>query len=145
MEKFDNILDQQLCFEVYKAASNFQRLYTEILKPYALTFPQYLVLLALYEKQPILAKDISARLGIGIGTLNPILTRMINNDWIEKKQSDTDKRSYHLFLTDKAKSSKASIKKAIEDKITSCDLIDQDTILLMNQMKQLNDKLQHTL
>ena len=54
MEKFAT-LDNQLCFAVYEAASEFNKLYTKALHPFGLTYPQYLVLLALWEKDDVTA------------------------------------------------------------------------------------------
>ena len=56
-------LEQQLCFEVYKASSNFTKMYARVLEPFHLTFPQYLVLLVLWEDDHLVMKDIGARLG----------------------------------------------------------------------------------
>ena len=96
-------LDQQLCFEVYKASSNFAKIYARTLEPFQLTFTQYLVLLTLWDEDHLLAKDIGNRLELGIGTLNPIITRMIDRGWLDKRQSEKDKRSFIISLTEKAK------------------------------------------
>lgn len=131
-------LDQQLCFEVYKASSNFSKLYARTLEPFQLTFTQYLVLLALWEEDYLLTKDIGNRLGLGIGTLNPIVNRMIDSGWLHKIQSDKDKRSFIISLTEKAKREEKPIEKAIMDKIISCNFLDINAQTLMTNLKSLN-------
>ena len=131
-------LEHQLCFEVYKASSNFAKLYAKTLKPYKLTFPQYLVLLALWEKDDLLVKELGERLELGIGTLNPIINRLIERGWVNKRQSEKDKRAFLISLTEKAKTAEQPITEAVFQKITSCNFLGLDPVLLMSQLKELN-------
>lgn len=131
-------LEQQLCFEVYKASSNFSKLYARTLEPFHITFPQYLVLLTLWDQNNLLVKDIGNRLGLGIGTLNPIINRMVENGWINKQQSAKDKRAFVISLTDKALKEEKPIEQAIISKITSCNFLDINTVNLMSNLKELN-------
>lgn len=131
-------LEQQLCFEVYKASSNFTKMYARVLEPFGLTFPQYLVLLVLWEKDHLLMKDIGARLGHGTGTLNPIINRMIEQGRLTKEQSPEDKRAWILSLTEKSKAEHAPISEAIYEKLVSCNFLDVDALQLMKDLKRLN-------
>ena len=131
-------LEQQLCFEVYKASSNFSKLYARTLEPFHLTFPQYLVLLTLWEENNLLVKDIGNRLGLGIGTLNPIINRMIEHGWLNKQQSNKDKRAFIISLTEKAIKEEKPVEQAIITKITSCNYLDINAKTLMDNLKELN-------
>ncbi len=131
-------LEQQLCFEVYKASSNFTKMYSRVLEPFHLTFPQYLVLLVLWEENHMVMKDIGARLGHGTGTLNPIINRMIEQGRLTKKQSPADKRAWIISLTEKAEEEHAPISQAIYDKLVSCNFLDVNALTLMKNLKQLN-------
>ena len=131
-------LEQQLCFEVYKASSNFSKLYARTLEPFHLTFSQYLVLLTLWEQNNLLVKDIGNQLGLGIGTLNPIINRMIANGWLNKEQSEKDKRAFVISLTEKALEQEKPIEQAIISKITSCNYLDINAKTLMTNLKELN-------
>ncbi len=131
-------LEHQLCFEVYKASSNFAKLYAKTLEPYQLTFPQYLVLLALWEKDDLLVKELGERLELGIGTLNPIINRLMERGWVNKRQSEKDKRAFLISLTEKAKRAEQPIAEAVLQKITSCNFLGLDSVLLMSQLKELN-------
>src|SRR5690606_958126 len=117
-------LEQQLCFEVYKASSNFTKMYARVLEPFNLTFPQYLVLLVLWEEDGLLTKDIGERLELGIGTLNPIINRMIDQGRLTKRQSTDDKRAWIISLTEKAENEHAPISQAVYDKLVSCNFLD---------------------
>ena len=131
-------LEHQLCFEVYKASSNFAKLYAKTLEPYQLTFPQYLVLLALWEKDNLLVKELGGRLELGIGTLNPIINRLIERGWVNKRQSEKDKRAFLISLTEKARNAEQPIAEAVLQRITSCNFLGLDSMLLMSQLKELN-------
>ena len=135
---FDRTLDQQLCFEVYRASNSFSKMYGRALKPFQLTFPQYLVLLALWDEDGIFIKNIGERLGMGIGTLNPILTRLEKQDWINKTPSLEDKRSVIVSLTEKGKQSKRDIALSILKEITMCNFTGIEGETLMKQLKILN-------
>lgn len=131
-------LEQQLCFEVYKASSNFTKMYARVLEPFHLTFPQYLVLLVLWEDDHLVMKDIGARLGHGTGTLNPIINRMIDQGRLTKQQSPDDKRAWIISLTEKAINEHGPISQAIYDKLMSCNFLDVNTVTLMKNLKGLN-------
>lgn len=131
-------LEQQLCFEVYKASSNFTKMYAKVLEPFHLTFPQYLVLLVLWEDDHLVMKDIGARLGLGTGTLNPIINRMIDQGRLTKEQSPDDKRAWIISLTEKAINEHAPISQAIYDKLISCNFHDVNAMALMKNLKGLN-------
>jgi DNA-binding MarR family transcriptional regulator len=66
-------LDNQICFAVYSAAHAFNRVYKPLLDRLSLTYPQYLVMLALWERDGVAVKDIGERLYLDSGTLTPLL------------------------------------------------------------------------
>ena len=138
MEKLSK-LEQQLCFEAYKASSNFTKMYARVLEPFELTFTQYLVLLVLWEDDRLMAKEIGERLGLGIGTLKPIISRMAVGGWLSKEQSAEDKRASIISLTEKAKQNHDPIEAAVANKLVSCNFMqDVNAITLMKNLKELN-------
>ena len=112
--------------------------YARTSEPFQLTFTQYLVLLTLWDEDHLLAKDIGDRLELGIGTLNPIITRMIDRGWLDKRQSEKDKRSFIISLTEKAKNEEKLIEKAIIQKIINCNFLELNAETLMSNLKDLN-------
>src|SRR3954453_15823978 len=69
-------LDQQLCFALYSASGLMTKLYRPLLDPLGLTYPQYLVMLALWERAPSTVGDLGEALGLDSATLTPLLKRM---------------------------------------------------------------------
>lgn len=141
---FERPLEDQLCFEVYKAANGFSKLYKRALKPFNLTFPQYLVLLALWEGDEVFVKVISERLGMSIGNLNPILNRLTSLGWAEKKPSIEDKRATVVMLTEKAHKEKKAISLSILHEVVKCNRLEMDGELFLNNLKNLNSEFDRT-
>lgn len=137
---FVRSLEDQLCFEVYRASNGFSRMYGRALKPFELTFPQYLVLLALWDEDHVFIKNISDRIGMSIGTLNPILTRLKTQGWIEKVTSDMDKRAVIVTLTDKSQQSKKAISNSILNEIIQCNMTDINNEGFARGLKSLNNE-----
>lgn len=138
---FDRQLDEQLCFRLYRASNGINKMYGRALKIFQLTFPQYLVLLALWDNDGLPITTIGSRVGMGIGTLNPILKRMTEHDWIEKQQHPTDKRTMLIFLSAKAQTAKQQINQAILKELVSCDFAGMDLPELMAQLANLQNRL----
>lgn len=104
MSQFDNLkLDSQLCFALYTATNSITRLYRSLLDEYELTYPQYLVLLVLWEKDGIAIKEVMKRLKLDSGTLSPIIKRLQNAGLVHKERTAQDERIVRLYLTDKSK------------------------------------------
>jgi len=97
----DNLnLESQLCFRLYNLTKSMNRLYAPVLKALNLTYPQYLVMLALWqEKSAISVKLLGQKLDLDSGTLSPLLQRMERQDLVIKNKSKTDERSVEIHLT----------------------------------------------
>ena len=135
------LLKNQLCFAVYETASEFNKLYSSALQPYGITYPQYLVLLALWEKDGITVKEIGEKLSLGTGTLTPMLTRMEANGWLRKERSKADERKVYIHLQKKALEEKQAITKTVGEEIQSCNIELEEYKQLMQRLNQLSDKL----
>lgn len=138
---FDRHLDDQLCFQIYLAAKNFDQMYKHALKEFGLTFPQYLVLLTLWEEDAVPINYIGSRLHMKMGSLNPMLTRLENSGWINKAISEMDRRVTIVSLNHMALTSKRAIHEAILREVSGCNLWDVDFLLLMNQLLVINHSL----
>ncbi|WP_019637207.1 MarR family winged helix-turn-helix transcriptional regulator [Paenibacillus fonticola] len=134
-------LKKQLCFAVYETASEFNKLYAEVLQPFGLTYPQYLVLLALWEKDSITVKELGEKLDLGTGTLTPMLTRMETNGWLSKRRSQKDERKVFIHLQPKAFEEKPAITLRISEEIRSCQIGLEEYEQLMRQLNDLHKKL----
>ncbi|AND38660.1 MULTISPECIES: MarR family winged helix-turn-helix transcriptional regulator [Cytobacillus] len=134
-------LDKQLCFAVYETAGEFTKLYTSALQPFGLTYPQYLVLLALWEKDGVTAKELGERLNLGTGTLTPMISRMISNGWLRKERSKADERKVYIFLEEKARKEKEVITQNVGEAIQACSIQLEEYEELMELLGKLKFKL----
>ncbi|KJC61810.1 MarR family transcriptional regulator [Bradyrhizobium sp. LTSPM299] len=92
-------LDNQICFAVYSTAHAFNRVYKPLLDRLGLTYPQYLVMLTLWERDGVPLKDIGERLFLDSGTLTPLLKRLEAADLIKRTRSTVDERQVLIALT----------------------------------------------
>lgn len=138
---FERPLEEQLCFEVYKASISFAKMYMRALKKYELTFPQYLVLLALWDREEVRIKEVQERLNVSIGTLNPILNRMETEGWVQKRKDPHDKRASMVSLTKRAVGEKRNISRSIKEELDDCQVEGIDFQNLFLNLKYLNQEL----
>ena len=96
-------LERQLCFAVYSTAHAFNRAYKPLLDKLGLTYPQYLVMLILWEKNGQSVKDIGGRLALDSGTLSPLLKRMAKAGLITRSRDLNDERHVVITLTERGK------------------------------------------
>lgn len=94
-------LDQQICFALYGATHAFTRAYKPLLDPIGLTYPQYLVMMALWEKETSTVKALGEMLGLDSGTLSPLLKRLEHAGLITRKRGTVDERQVLVALTTK--------------------------------------------
>lgn len=92
-------LDNQLCFALYAASRALIRTYRERLEPLGLTYPQYLVLLVLWEHDSATVSQIGDRLLLDSGTLTPLLKRMEAAGFVERVRGVRDEREVSILLT----------------------------------------------
>lgn len=99
MEDDPLLLDRQVCFPLYAATNLLTRLYGPVLKPLGLTYPQYLVMLVLWEQEPQSVGALGQRLHLDSGTLTPLLKRMEAAGLVSRKRDPEDERRVLITLT----------------------------------------------
>jgi DNA-binding MarR family transcriptional regulator len=134
-------LKKQLCFAVYETAGEFNKLYSSVLLPFGLTYPQYLVLLALWEKDGVTVKELGEKLNLGTGTLTPMVARMEANEWLRKERSKADERKVFIYLEEKARAEKLTITSKVAEVIQSCQIELEEYEQLMKQLNILQNKI----
>ena len=92
-------LDNQLCFAVYAAAHAFTATYKPLLEPLGLTYPQYLVMLVLWQEDGATVSGIGTRLGLDSGTLTPLLKRLETAGLVSRIRDADDERQVRITLT----------------------------------------------
>ncbi|MFI9323117.1 MarR family winged helix-turn-helix transcriptional regulator [Kitasatospora aureofaciens] len=92
-------LDQQICFSLHAASRAFGGVYRVLLRDLGLTYPQYLVMLVLWEDGELPVKRIGERLRLDSGTLSPLLKRLETAGLVRRERSQEDERSVTVTLT----------------------------------------------
>lgn len=92
-------LDRQVCFALAAASRSVIGLYRPVLQPLGLTHPQYLVMLALWERSPRTVRDIGEALLLDPATLSPLLKRLEGGGFITRTRNASDERSLDVELT----------------------------------------------
>ncbi len=112
-------LANQLCFPLYAAARNVTGLYTPWLKPLGLTYTQYIVFLVLWEKDGVSVTEIGERLMLDNGTLSPLLKKMEQAGYVERRRCRKDDRIVEITLTDAGRALQEKAK-GIPGHVASC-------------------------
>jgi DNA-binding MarR family transcriptional regulator len=100
-------LDHQLCFALYAASLAMTKVYKPLLEPLGLTYPQYLVMLALWERDGVAVSQLGERLALDSGTLTPLLKRLEAAGLVQRLRDSADERRVLLQLTAAGKALKA--------------------------------------
>ncbi|MFT6067992.1 MAG: DNA-binding MarR family transcriptional regulator [Bacteriovoracaceae bacterium] len=98
-------IEDALCFNLYSASRAMTQVYRPYLTKLGLTYPQFLVMLLLWEKsnEKLTVKDLGKRLHLDSGTLTPLLKRLEGNELLERARSLEDEREVNVKLTRKGK------------------------------------------
>nr|WP_218875418.1 MarR family transcriptional regulator [Leifsonia naganoensis] len=104
-------LENQVCYGLAVAARSVIALYRPVLEPLSLTHPQYLVMLALWEREPRSVKDLSEALQLEPATLSPLLKRLETTGYVERKRSTADERALEVRLTPAGRELRAEAEK----------------------------------
>jgi DNA-binding MarR family transcriptional regulator len=92
-------LDNQLCFALYSASLAMTKLYKPLLEELGLTYPQYLVMLVLWEGDGLMVSELGQRLSLDSGTLTPLLKRLETAGLVSRMRDVDDERRVHIHLT----------------------------------------------
>ncbi len=101
MDKYDSLkLENQLCFPLYAAAKEITRKYKPFLDKIDLTYTQYICMMVMWEHQSMNVKKLGEYLYLDSGTLTPLLKKLEDKGFIERKRSDDDERNLVITITD---------------------------------------------
>lgn len=135
-------LDAMLCFAIYGAAHAFTRAYKPLLEPLGLTYPQYLVMMALWAEDGQKVKMLGDRLGLDSGTLSPLLKRLEQSGLVSRKRDAEDERQVKITLTPQGlelKERSAGVMEAI-GRATGCSL--EEVTALREALVGLTERLE---
>ena len=106
-EKNPLILDEQMCFALYATSRAITKKYAELLSELGVTYPQYLTLLALWEKDGMGVHELARALDMEGATMTPLIQRMEKLGVVSRIRSDQDERRVNVFRTEKGKGLRA--------------------------------------
>ncbi|WP_306353652.1 MarR family winged helix-turn-helix transcriptional regulator [Flavobacterium sp. '19STA2R22 D10 B1'] len=128
-------LDNQLCFPVYALSRQITALYRPYLEKLGLTYPQYLVMLVLWEKEKATVKELGQSLWLDSGTLTPLLKRMEENGMVSRTRSEMDERVVNVNITAKGQALKAEAAAIPEKMMVHFGSNEQEILQLREQLK----------
>lgn len=135
-------VEQFLCFALYSASLAMTKLYKSRLKPLGLTYPQYLVLLALWEKDNVTVSDIGARVCLDSGTLSQLLKRLeISGFIIRKRDLGGDERRVLILLTEQGQELRTKAAGVPADMVSVMDTPYEELSELTSRITTLRQKL----
>ncbi|MCH5585773.1 MarR family transcriptional regulator [Shimazuella sp. AN120528] len=138
MNKEDMLrLDSQLCFSIYACSREVIGLYRPLLDALEITYPQYLVLLVLWEQKQSTVKELGKKLYLDSGTLTPMLKRMEANGLVNRFRSKEDERTVLVSLTEKGETLKEKAYCIPEELIAKSGLTVEETKDMLRRLQAL--------
>lgn len=145
MTQYKNLkLDQQLCFALYAATHAITRVYRNALEQYGLTYPQYLVMLVLWESDGISVSTIANKLELDSGTLTPMLKKLEVAGLVSRTRNKQDERIVIVMLTGKGNKLQDEIANIQKSVACQTGLSDDNFVILKDSLHQLVQTLKPT-
>jgi DNA-binding MarR family transcriptional regulator len=135
------LLDNQLCFALYSASLAMTKLYKPMLDSLGLTYPQYLVMLVLWELDGPSVSSLGERLNLDSGTLTPLLKRMETAGWLVRQRSNEDERRVHVWLSPTGQQLQTQAAFVPDCVVTQSGLPLGELVALNRQIKTLRDSI----
>jgi MarR family transcriptional regulator, organic hydroperoxide resistance regulator len=135
------LLGNQLCFAIYSTAHAFNRVYKPLLDRLGLTYPQYLVMLVLWERDGLSVKDIGERLFLDSGTLTPLLKRLEAAELIKRTRSTEDERQVLIALTARGQALKEKARAVPQAILAASECSVTELSAMKNELVALRDRL----
>lgn len=126
-------LDNQLCFPLYSLSKEITNRYRPFLEAIDLTYPQYLVMMVLWEKDSVSVNEIGQRLHLDSGTLTPLLKRLEQKQLLKRERSMEDERRVTITLTEKGNALQQQAK-AIPKKMAECIVITEEEMTVLRHL-----------
>lgn len=136
-------LENQLCFKLYQTSRNMTRRYQPLLDEFDLTYPQYIVLLVLFQQKSIEFRELSEIVDLRKATLTPIINRLELRELISKEILEEDKRRFNVVLTSKGEELKKSIIKVPISLYDELRIEEKNYRVMMSELSELLEKLNY--
>lgn len=134
-------LDEQLCFSLYAASRAMTAAYAPVLEPLGVTYPQYLVLLVLWEKDGLRVSHIGERLHLDSATLTPLLKRLEAQGLVARTRSTADERVVEVHLTAEGRGLRRKAADVPKRMLERAGLSVESAVTLRRTLRQLTRRL----
>ncbi|MDB5941600.1 MAG: MarR family transcriptional regulator [Ramlibacter sp.] len=134
-------LDNQLCFALYSASLAMTKLYKPVLEALGLTYPQYLAMLVLWERDGLMVSELGERLFLDSGTLTPLLKRLEAAGLVARIRALDDERRVHVTLTAAGRKLKTRAAKVPSAILQATQCPTADVVSLTRQVQALRQRL----
>ena len=135
-------LEEQVCFALYSASNAMMRLYRPLLQPFELTYPQYVVLLALWQQDDISLGELSSKTLFDSGTLTPLVKKLEQKGWLKRLPSAQDERVKKVQLTPNGKQLEQQVSGVMTALRCQISLTDERMIQLRTLARQVQQDIQ---
>ena len=135
------LLDNQLCFALYSASLAMTKLYKPLLDELGLTYPQYIAMLALWERDGLMVSELGERLSLDSGTLTPLLKRLEAAGLIARIRAVEDERRVHITLTAAGRKLKSKAEKIPACILAAAQMPLRELAQLKGQLRDLRQRL----
>ncbi|EIW88578.1 transcriptional regulator [Alishewanella agri BL06] len=135
-------LPQQVCFALYSANNAMMRLYRPLLQPFDLTYPQYVVLLALWQQDKISLGQLGAATLFDSGTLTPLVKKLEQKGWLQRVSDASDERVKKVLLTAAGRALETEVATVMPALRCQVALPESQLLALREQAQQLLQQLQ---
>ena len=141
--KIDHMLqlDNQLCFALYSTSLAMTKLYKPLLEKLGLTYPQYLAMLVLWEKDGLMVSELGERLYLDSGTLTPLLKRLETSGLVVRLRDVADERRVHITLSPAGRKLKTQAAKIPGCILTASQCSIPELVALTQQVQALRERL----
>ena len=134
-------LDDQLCFALYAATNAVVRAYRPLLAEIDLTYPQYLIMLVLWQDGPGVVTHIADRLNLAPNAISPLLDRLEKQGLVMRQRDREDRRVVHVELTQKGREAHEAASLAQYDVVCQTQLAPDDLDRLRDELRALADRI----
>lgn len=134
-------LDNQLCFALYSTSLAMTKVYKPLLDELGLTYPQYLAMLVLWERDGLMVSELGERLYLDSGTLTPLLKRLEASGYISRVRDANDERRVNITLTPSGRKLKTRAAKIPGCILSASQCALPELVALTNQVQSLRQRL----
>ncbi|MEZ0246902.1 MAG: MarR family winged helix-turn-helix transcriptional regulator [Methylophilaceae bacterium] len=139
------LLDEQLCFAIYSTSLAMSKVYRPLLTRLGVTYPQYLVLMALWNQDQVTVSEIGSQVFLDSATLTPLLKRMETAGLVERARSARDERQVIVSLTPAGREMQKEAGRIMSSVLCAAQCSEEEALALKDQLVALRNNLEKSI